>query len=327
MLQAAAAVILLAGTGLMIRTFQNTSRVDLGLDTNGKVSVMLAFPANAMPNDENRLHIFDELEEAFRRLPGVRAAGSGSGINLWGWSGEGEPSLRMPDGTLVAFATTRVSEHFPEAAGLRIVKGRWMSQSKGAQEVVINESLAKKRFGDENPLGQLMLIKNDGKDWVWTVTGVAHDVRPGVRVKAANEVYTVNSWWAPGVTTLLLRYDQDPGPENESLIRRAIYKANPHVITMAIQTLNEQLKQSQSLERQALHILQWLSAVALALATVGLFSVLAYNRTGAGRNFGVRLARGAAWKHRVAGVAPWGLLTAGIGVIVRLRRGARTARG
>ena len=315
-LQAAFAVVLLAGAGLMIRTFQNTSRVDLGLDPNGKVNVLVAFPASAKPSNEARLQTFDELEEVFRRLPGVRAVGSGSGISFWGFAGEGEPSLRMPDGTMIAFSQSRVSEHFPEAAGLHLVKGRWMSQAKGAQEVVINETLARKRFGDENPLGQVMLIKNEGKDWVWTVTGVVHDVRAGVRVKAANEVYTISSWWAPGVSTLLLRYDQDPAPGNDSLIRRAIYKANPHVITMSVLTLNEQLKASQALERQALQILQWLSAVALVLATVGLFSVLAYNVDQRRPEFGVRLALGAPPESIIWLVLRRGLITAGLGVVV-----------
>jgi len=316
MLQAGFAVVLLAGAGLMIRTFQNTARVDLGLDPSGKVNVSIAFPASTTPSNETRLQTFGDLEEVFRRLPGVRAVGSGSGINFWGVNMLGEPSLRMPDGTLVAFAMSRVSEHFPEAAGLHLVKGRWMSQSKGAQEVVINESLARKRFGDENPLGQVMMIKNDGKDWVWTVTGVVHDVRPGVRMKATNEVYTINSWWAPGVTNLLIRYDQDPGPGNDSLIRRAIYKANPHIITLMIQTMSEQLKQSQALERQALHILQWLSAVALVLATVGLFSVLAYNVDQRRPEFGVRLALGAPPESIVWLVLRRGLITAGLGVVV-----------
>ena len=315
MLQAAFAVVLLAGAGLMIRTFQNTARVDLGLDPNGKVNVSLAFPNNATPSDETRLQTFAEIEDLFRHLPGVRAVGFGSGLDFWGWSREREPSLRMPDGTVVAFEVSFMSQNFPEAAGLRIVKGRWMSQSKGAQEVVINESLAKKRFGDENPIGQVMMVKNDGKDWIWTVTGVARDVRAGLRMKAPNLVYEISSWWAPGTSTLLLRYDQDPPTGNESLIRRAIYKANPRVITMGVQTLNEQLKQSQSLEQQALNVLKWLSAVALALATVGLFSVLAYNVDRRRPEFGVRLALGAPPGSIVWLVLRRGLLTAAIGVV------------
>jgi ABC-type antimicrobial peptide transport system permease subunit len=241
--------------------------------------------------------------------------GSGTGITFWGGGGDGEPSLRLPDGTMVGFSASFVSEHFPEAAGLRLVKGRWMSQSKGAQEVVINQTLAKKRFGDENPVGQVMMIKNnEGKDWVWTVTGVVHDVRPGLRAKASNMVYEISSWWPPGVSTILIRYDRDPGPEAESLIRRAIYKANPGIITLSIQTLNGQLRQSQALEHQALNILQWLSSAALALATVGLFSVLAYNVDQRRLEFGVRLALGAPNSSIIWLVLRRGLVTAGIGV-------------
>ena len=316
MLQAAFAVVLLAGAGLMIRTFQNTARVDLGLDPHGKVNVAVAFPNNAQPNDVSRLQAFSELEEIFRRLPGVRAVGSGSGINFWGSGGEGEPKLRLPDGSMVGFNVTFMSEHLPEAAGLRLVKGRWMSQSKGAQEVCINETLAKKRFGDDNPIGQVMMIKNEGKDWVWTVTGVVHDVRPGLRVKAINEVYEISSWWAPGTSTILVRYDQDPGPNNESLIRRAIYKTNPRVITMFVQPLTEQLRQTQALESQALNILRSLSSVALALATVGLFSVLGYNVDRRRPEFGVRLALGAPPASIVWLVLRHGLITAGVGVVV-----------
>ncbi len=96
-LQAAFAVVLLAGAGLMIRTFQNTARVDLGLDLNGKVTVWLAYPKNVHPADESRLQDYAGIEEVFRHLPGVRAVGSGTGISLWGGGGEGEPSLRLPD--------------------------------------------------------------------------------------------------------------------------------------------------------------------------------------------------------------------------------------
>jgi putative ABC transport system permease protein len=80
--------------------------------------------------------------------------------------------------------------------------------------------------------------------------------------------------------------------------------------------LNDQLKQSQALERQALHILQWLSAVAFALATVGLFSVLAYNVDQRRPEFGVRLALGAPPESIVWLVLRHGLITAGLGVIV-----------
>ena len=314
-LQSAFAVVLLAGAGLMIRTFQNTARVDLGLDPNGKMSVALAYPNSANPSNESRLQTFAALEEALRHLPGVRAVGSGTGISFFGGGGEGEPSLRLRDGSMVGFSASYVSEHFPEAAGLRLVQGRWMSQSKGAQEVVINETLAKKRFGDENPVGQVMMIKNnEGKDWVWTVTGVVHDVRPGLRAKAFNMVYEIASWWPPGVSTVLLRYNRDPVPEAESLIRRAIYKVNPDLITLGIQTLNGQLRQTQALEHQALGILQWLSAAALALATVGLFSVLAYNVDQRRPEFGVRLALGAPHASIIWLVLRRGLVTAGIGV-------------
>ena len=190
-----------------------------------------------------------------------------------------------------------------------------MSYYKGAQEVVINETLARKRFGDDNPIGQLMMVKNDGKDWVWTVTGVVRDVRSGLRAKAHNLVYEIASWWPPGTSTVMLRYDQDTGPADESRIRRAIYKVNPRIITLAVQTLNDQLKESQSLERQALHILQWLSSVALALATIGLFSVLAYNVDQRRPEFGVRLALGAMPGSIVWLVLRRGFLTAGMGVL------------
>jgi putative ABC transport system permease protein len=230
--------------------------------------------------------------------------------------GEGEPSLRMPDGSLIGFAYARVSEHFPNAAGLRLVKGRWMSQSKGAQEVVINESLARKRFGDENPIGQVMLIKNNGKDWQWTVSGVVHDVRPGLRLKPKNEVYTLNSWWAPSVNSLLLRYDQDPPPENESVIRRTVYRINSRIIPIEVETLNNELRQSEWLGRVVLNVLRWLSGVALLLATVGLFSVLAYNVDRRRPEFGVRLALGASPESIVRLVLRRGLVIAAVGVVL-----------
>ncbi len=316
MLQAAFAVVLLAGAGLMIRTFQNTAHVDLGLDPNGKVNVYIAFPNSASPSNEARLQTFDQIAGIFRQLPKVRAVGYGSVLNFTNQEFQRDPSLRLPDGRMIAFEVTWVSEHYPEAAGLRLVKGRWMSQAAGAQEVVINETLAKNRFGEANPIGQVMMIKNDGKDWMWTVTGVVHDVRPGLRTKAANTVYEIARWWPPGSTALVLNYEADPPPEIEGQIRRAVYKCNPHLVTLGVQTVNEQLRQTQFLERQALNILRWLAAIALLLASVGLFSVLAYNVDQRRPEFGVRLALGAPPGSIVRLVLRRGLTTAGIGVMV-----------
>jgi putative ABC transport system permease protein len=147
------------------------------------------------------------------------------------------------------------------------------------------------------------------------VVGVVRDVRETVRSPAGMRVYGPNWTYPPNISTLVLRLDQDPGKEFAGVVRRAIYEFDPKLIASNVSSINDAVGNSMWAERYAFTILKGLSAIALVLAVVGLFSVMVYAVNSRMKEFGVRLALGATPEdlHRL--VLTRGLATAAIGII------------
>ena len=312
-LQAAIAVILLAGTGLMVRSFAKLQHVDLGFDPNGIVKVQIAFPKGYDLKPEPRLQLFERLQQRLATIPGVRGVSFGQDSLLVGgfW---GTAQLQMRDGTYEAVAGNFVAADFQKTAGLTLKRGRWLSGKRGVNEVVINETLARKRFGDEDPIGKSIKLLVSG-DYGHLVVGVVRDVRETVRSTAGMRLYSPHWVYPPNISTLVLRLDQDPGKEFAGVVRRAIYEFDPKLIASNVSSINDAVGNSMWAERFAFRMLKGLSAIALVLAVVGLFSVMVYAVNSRMKEFGVRLALGATPEdlHRL--VLKRGLATAAIGII------------
>jgi putative ABC transport system permease protein len=312
--QAAFAVILLAGAGLMVRSFERLHRSNLGFDPTGKVKVTISFPHGYDLKPEARLQLFERLQQRLATIPGVRAVSFGQDTLLEGgfW---GTAQLLMPDGTYQPVAGNFVAADYQKTAGLALKKGRWFSGKRGEFEVVINETFAKTRFGDEDPIGKffrLLVSGNFNNPVVGVVGDVKESVRstPGMRFYVADWVYPLN------LSTLLLRLDRDPGKEFAGLVRHAIYETDPKLIVSQVSSVNEIVGNTMWAERYAFTILKGLSVTALALAVVGLFSVIAYTVDSRMNEFGVRLALGAQPANLYRLVMKRGLLAAAIGVLV-----------
>lgn len=292
--QAAFAVVLLSGAGLMVRTLQELQRVDLGFEAAGRVKVHVQIPDGHRAGKEDRLRLFQELQQRLQMLPGVRDAAFGSDALLAGYS---NPStrMRMPDGAEVGIERDDVTADFRQTAGLTLVKGRWLQEKRdGTPQVVINETLARRRFGEKDPIGQMIaILLGDGKEEPWQVIGVVRDIRATMRSAPGMHVYCGEWWWPPNLSTFVLRLARDPGPEFEGLVRRAIYDFDPLLLAWNVQSINSGIDGQLWTERLTLSVLQVLSGFALVLAVVGLFSVLAYTVDRRMGEFGVRLALGA----------------------------------
>jgi putative ABC transport system permease protein len=313
-LQAALAVMLLAGTGLMVRSFEKLSRVDLGFDPVGKVKVTVTFPQGYNPAPEVRLQLFARLQQRLSALPSVRDVSFGQDSLLTGEFSGGE-QLLMPDGTYRFAACSFVGSKFLETAGMVMKKGRWLSGRQGEFEVVINETFAKARFGDEDPIGKPFKLLGWG-DTVLSVVGVVGNIRDSVRSVPGMRFYCPIWAYPQAISSLLLRLDRDPGKTFAGLVRHAIYDLDPKLIVSQVSSINEIVGNGMWAERYAFKILRGLSAIAFGLAIVGLFSVLTYTIHCRMREFGVRLALGAQPADLRRLVLKRGLTTAAIGVVV-----------
>jgi putative ABC transport system permease protein len=312
--QAALAVVLLAGTGLMVRSFERLHRSNLGFDPAGKVKVTISFPRGYDLAPEARLQLFERLQQRLATIPGVRAVSFGQDTLLEG-AFTGAAQLLMADGTYQSVAGNFVTADYWKTAGLTLKKGQWFSSKRGEYGVVINETFAKARFGDEDPIGKSFKLLVSG-DFPQPVVGVVGDVKESVRSSPGMRMYTAEWVYPLNISTLLLRLDHDPGKEFAGLIRHSIYVLDPKLIVSQVATINEIVGNGMWAERYAFRILKVLTIVAFALAVAGLFAVIVHTVESRMKEFGVRLALGAqpANLHRL--VMKRGLATAACGVAV-----------
>lgn len=314
-LQTALAVVLLAGAGLMVRSFDRIRHVDLGFEPAGRVKVQVTFPPGFAPKPEAHLQWFRRIGARLEKLPGVRSVAVGQDAllvgNFWGTA-----QLQMADGTYQPVAGVFAPENLPATAGLTLKRGRWLTD-RGVYEVVINESLARERFGEEDPVGKSIRLLVSGAHDI-PVVGVVKDVRETIRSGSGMRLYAPASLFPPNINTLLLQLDRDPGEGFAGLVRQAIFEEDPGLIVHTVKSLNEVVEGIMWAERNAFAVLKTLSFVALALAAVGLFSVVAFVVESRTREFGVRMALGArpADLHRL--VFGRGLAVVGAGILLGL---------
>lgn len=324
-LQAAIAVVLLVGAGLMVRTFVNFQKIDLGFEPAGLVKVFVGSPASfSRAGDawEAQLHRLREIAAELQRLPGVQAAGFGQDVLLPGWY---QPShtLLTADGRPVRAVMTGFGNGFETVAGLRLKAGRWHNQSQG-NEILVNESLARALWPEgTNPIGQHVRLEgwnpSAGPDWNgWLVVGVVADLRGTVRETPGNYFYGPEGWGAAGFHCFVLRIA--PGGEAGlgDAVRRRLYAFDPQIVVHHTLPVSAHRDQQLWAERMANAVLRVLAGIALLLTVVGIFSVLAYAVDRRRAEFGVRLALGATPADLAALVVRRGVMLALGGILLGL---------
>lgn len=314
--QAAFALVLLAGAGLMIRTFHQFQRIDLGFEPAHRIKVRLGFP-NDYPHESTAfLQRLREIQTLFQHQPGVVAAGFGDDVLLPGYSYPSQ-TLAGPHGSQVRAAMMGFNIGYQQAAGIRLVRGRWLNQTMG-NEVLVNEALARACWPGEEPVGQLLRPVDGnpsaGPDWKgWQVVGVVHDIRATMRDEPAPMIYSPEGWGSTHFWTFVLRLSTDDTGAVGTALRRALYAAQPRVVIHQIVPLNELRDQQLWAERMTNAVLKVLAGIALLLTLVGVFSVLAYTVDRRRGEFGVRLALGATPADLVRLVLRRGLILTALG--------------
>ena len=301
---------LLAGAGLVVRSYQELSAVDLGFDPRGVVAFQVPRPAEEAR--ETSLAFYEDLLRRLREVPGVRAAGltqalplrsmaMGSGFRIEGRSGEGASVLAY---------WRAVSPGFFETLALPLVAGRPFDardDASGERVAIVTASFARQAWPGEHPLGRR--IGWGSLDEPLTVIGVAGDVRLSPAVKPGPHVYMPHeqvSYRLPD--ELVVRSESGPAATIEA-VRRAVHDIDASQPLAAISTMEALLDRTMNRRRFQLVIFAVAAGIALSLALVGIYGVLSYAAGQMAGELGLRVALGASraglvWQVMRLGLAP-----------------------
>lgn len=320
-LQAAFAVILLAGAGLMTRTFHQLQQVDLGFDPDRRVKLQLGFPDDFPLEPEPRLARLREIQAALQHLPGVTAVGFGCDVMLSGYYVT-QFSFERPGGAQLRASMLGFSADFHEASGFTLKRGRWLTASS-TNEVLVNEAFARAAWPGQEPVGQLLRPLGDGHfgppEWQgWVVAGVVGDVHTTVRAAPEYYLYSPEMWAPYNFNTFVLRLTRDYDDALGGAIRRKLYEHNPRLVVTQLIPLAQVRSRQVWAEQLADSVLKVLAGIALVLTVVGLFSVLACTVDQRMSEFGIRLALGATHRDLLQLVLTRGLWLTCIGLVLGL---------
>jgi len=327
----ALAVVLLAGAGLLLKSFVRITHVDPGFTADGVVTAQLTLPSTRYPTPVEARAFWTTLLERVRTVPGVTAAGLVGTLPFGGESSAGTYTIvgrPVPPGdTLPHALNDRVSSGYFSAMAIPLVDGRAFDgrDSVDAPRVVMVDRLfAERRFPGESPIGHQV---NFGSPRNYTIVGVVGTVNASDLAKPVPEerIYFNAEQLTPRSMTLVVRSGL-PAASLAPSLREIVRAMDPEQPIARMRTMPQWVSRSLDTRRAPMTLIVLFGAVALALSAVGIYGVLAFGVAQRAREFGIRQALGADRRSILTMVLRHGLQTAAAGVAAGLAGALLLAR-
>jgi putative ABC transport system permease protein len=323
--QVSLSLLLLAGAGLLIKSFLNLRATNPGFDPVRLMTMQINLPRIRYPELDQQIRAHDAIMEKLATIPGVESAGGVNplplGGNIRSLSFMVSGAAPLPRGNHPGGGYLMVKPDYFKAMKIPVLRGRAFTKADTSDSplvVMINEAFARKHFPDKNPIGQQVMIdRGDGKAPPCEVVGVVGNSRhDSLAAQPGPEMYVPFSQDPSRSLDIVLRVASTNLVGLNADVRRAVHEIDKDLYVPTLEPMTTFLSTQLAQPRFNMMLLAVFAAVAMMLAAIGIYGVIAYSVTQRTREIGIRMALGAQRTQMLGMVLRQSMLLVVIGIAI-----------